>query len=316
MWKSYFLNRFYFFGLFLAGLLMVLPQSSEGAFGVSPPFINASNLLKGSRFEQTIYLVQDQPNRDLRIQVNFDINEKVRDWFVFNEGKKIIIPKGVRQFPLKVEINIPKDADLGYYSGSLDFVGLPNEAEGQITIALGVSVAINMTVGTDISRDFKVVYVKPLDIEEGWAPRASVKVNNLGNISESFDGATAEILDKFGGARLAYIQLNNGFKEVPAFTSAENIIEFPIDLHLGLGQYWMGVSLFKEDKVVATEKAIFNVLKKGSLSPSWLRVLKSFSLDKWYGLVIAALLILLIGFRLYFKNWNWIRRLLVISRKK
>ena len=54
---------FLLFGFFLA-----LPfHSTKAAFGISPPFINADHLVKGSKYVQTIYLVQDNPAEDLGI---------------------------------------------------------------------------------------------------------------------------------------------------------------------------------------------------------------------------------------------------------
>jgi hypothetical protein len=239
--------------------------TAHAAFGISPPFLNADHLVKGSHYVQTVYLVQDDPSEDLAIEGELDVNDRVKSWFTINSGNPILIPKGTKQFPVQIDVQVPQDADLGVYSGSLSFRSKPAQA-GQVTIALGVEVAINLTVGDGIYRQYNVPLIKFLDIEEGWSPRVYVKFNNEGNVPESFDGATYELFDQFGAVRLAYIQKSKGFEETPPFTVKDYTIEFPIDLHLGLGQYWGSVAFFKEGKVIATQRTVFTVLKRGSLS--------------------------------------------------
>ncbi len=258
--------------------IVIAPQISQAAFGISPPFLNAGHLVAGAKYVQTVYLVQDQPNQDLKIKANLNVPEAIRQWIHIDKGLEFVIPSGTRQFPVEVEVDVPGNAGLGKYSGNLTFVSIPSEAGQQVTIALGANVAINLTVGNDIFEKFTVPIVKPLDIEEGWSPRVDVKFNNEGNIPESFDGAIFELYDRYGGVRLAYIQKNSDFPETPPFTIKEYTVEFPTDFHLGLGQYWASVSFYKNEKMVASERTVFSVVPVGSLSgpeAQALRYLKS-----------------------------------------
>jgi hypothetical protein len=248
-----------------AAIYLSTPAFALAAFGVSPPFLNADHLVRGSRYVQTIYLVQDNPSEDLKIVADLEINDRVRSWFTVNNGQELIIPKGTRQFPVVIEAKIPENADLGLYHGSISFKGMPART-GQVTIALGVEVAINLTVGEGIFRKYDVPLIKFLDIEEGWSPRVYVKFNNEGNIPESFDSATYELYDQFGAVKLAYIQKSDKFPETPPFSVDEYTMEFPVDFHLGIGQYWGSVSFYKEGAVIASQRTVFNVLKRGSLS--------------------------------------------------
>ncbi len=264
---------------------------SEAAFGISPPFLNTDHLLKGSRYVQVVFLVQDNPDQDIRIRAELDINERIRDWIQINGGKEIIIPKGVRQFPVPVEVKVPKDAELGLYKGSVDFVSVPDVA-GQVTVALGVRLILNLVVGEGIYRNYSVPLITFLDIEEGWSPRAKVKFYNGGNIPEALDSATYDLYDQFGAVRLAYVQKNDGFKEVLPFSEQDLTLEFPLDLHLGVGQYWGSVNLFKEEKVIAHQRAVFNVLERGSLSNPFKVILNHLKANKTsYGIgVLVALM--------------------------
>jgi hypothetical protein len=249
----------------LAALFLVAPATSLAAFGISPPFIHPTNLIPGSHYSQTIYLVQDQPNANLGMQVTLHVPDAIRPWFRIVPGERFSIPQGVRQFPVEIIVDVPKDTGLGVYTGKISFVTAPI-GEGQVSIALGAEVDIALTVGNDIVRKLTIPIIRPQDIEEGWEPRVYVKVNNEGNVSERFSGAIFELMDQFGASRLAYIQKQDGFPEIPAFSTQEFTLEFPTNFYIGVGQYWASITLFREGKVEAANKTVFNAVKRGSLS--------------------------------------------------
>jgi hypothetical protein len=275
-----------------AAAFFSLPQNALAAFGVSPPFLNADHLIAGAKYVQTVYLVQDQPDQDLEIKARLDVPDKIRPWIKIDKGFDFVIPKGVRQFPIQIEVDIPQSETLGQYSGNLIIVSAPAQT-GQVTIALGANIAINLTVGTGIFEKFSVPVLKPLDIEEGWNPRVYVKFNNEGNIPASFGAATFELLDKYGGARLAFIQKSKDFPETPPFTIKEYTVDFPVDFHLGLGQYWADIAFYKNDKVVANQKTVFSVLPAGSLS-SPLSQISDYFKNNWLYLLGVVLLAVII----------------------
>lgn len=298
------LSVFIFLSVSLAASSFPLVEKAEAAFGISPPFMNADHLVPGSKYIQTVYLVQDQPNEDLKIQAELDINERVRKWITVAGGKEIVIPKGTRQYAVDIAVQVPKDAGLGVYHGNLRFVGVPAQA-GQVTIALGVQVAINLTVGTGIYRNFSVPLVRFLDIEEGWGPRVYLKVDNQGNVPEDFDKESDrtvfEVFDKYGASRLSYHQKEKGFlPEIPPFSIEEHTIEFPPGLYLTPGQYWGSFELFQEGKVIASQRTVFNVLKKGSLSNPGALILRSIK-ENWPYYLGGVVLVTL--------GWRFRRRL-------
>ncbi len=276
---------------FLAWMAAGVPAASA-AFGVSPPFVNAAHLVPGSTYAQTIYLVQDQVDQNINVTAQMNVGQPAQSWITINPGTAFVIPKGTRQFPVTITIAVPKDASLGVYNGTINFAGAPASA-GQVTIALGVQVQLNLTVGSGIYESFSVPYVKNLDIEEGWNPRALVRLENDGNVSESLDGATFELYDEFDSVRLAYIQLSNGLPTVPPFTTKEYTLEFPTDLHLGVGQYWGVVTLYKNNQEVASNKGVFNVLPAGSLS-SPLSVIILALREYWIYYLLGAIIVALV----------------------
>ncbi len=288
------LGIFSFALLALLGGFTLKGSVAKAAFGISPPFLNADHLVAGANYVQTVYLVQDQPNDDLLIRATLTVPSKIIPWISIDQGTSFTIPKGTRQFPVNITVHVPSDEGIGKYSGNLSFTSQPTKT-GQVTIALGVNVAINLTVGTGIYEKFSVPLVALPAIEEGWNPQAYVKFINDGNIPESFDSATFEVFDQYDAVRLAYMQKQDGFQETPPFTTNEYTIEFPTNFHLGIGEYWGNVVLYQHGQVVASQKTIFHVLKAGSLHGPWTSALHSLQTGGWLMYVAVLVIVVIIG---------------------
>ena len=255
-----------FFVALAAGVVfLAVPSISLAAFGVSPPFFNAVHLVPGVTYTQTIYLVQDQPTVNLPILATLSVPDHVKPWISIDKGFAFSIPAGVQQFPVQVSITVPQGEPLGTYSGNLVFATNPAQS-GQVSIALGANVALNMIVGTGAYEQFSIPYITVPSIEEGWNPRATYKFQNDGNVAETLDSATFEVWDQYDAVRLAYLTKTGGFETISPFTTKEYTVEFPTDFHLGVGDYWGVVNFYKNNQVIASQKTIFHVLPRGSLS--------------------------------------------------
>jgi len=262
------------------------PHITQGAFGVSPPFVHATHLTPGTEFVQTIFLVQNEPVQDLKIKADLIIDERIKNWFIVNNGEDIVIPKGTRQFPLVVKISVPKNAVLGIYRGELNVASAPAQ-EGQVSIALGATILLHVSVGNDIYEEYRVLLTKILDIREGENPQVLIRFENKGNVPEAFDYATFELYDQFDTVRLAYMQKRNGFPETKPFAGDDYVVEFPVNFYLGAGPYWGNTAFFKNEKVITSQKAIFNVLK----TTPWNQFVWSLRVYWYYYVGVAALLL-------------------------
>jgi hypothetical protein len=279
--------------------------TAYAAFGISPPFINADHLVPGAVYRQTVYLVQDRPEEDLPMKAVLEISDSIRSWISLDRGFDFTIPKGTRQFPVEVVVRVPEGTSLGVYKGNLTFTGAPGKA-GQVTIALGAQAVMNLTVGDNIYRKVSIPLVKFLDIEEGWSPRVYLKLNNEGNVPEELDGATFELLDQYGAVRLAFSQTPRGLTATPPFEISEYTVEFPMDLHLGLGQYWGVVTFYQDGKQLVSQKGVFNVLKAGSIvSPSERLLGRIFT--NVLGVPLWYFIALIIGLGIGWLLWWWRR---------
>ncbi|HXF44028.1 MAG TPA: hypothetical protein VNK70_01000 [Candidatus Paceibacterota bacterium] len=253
------------------------------AFGISPPGLSIDRLVKGSEYEATVFLVRQDSKSDLGVEAAFDFPDKVKSWITI-EPNPLVIPAGVQQFPVKVRIRVPENADFGIWSGLITFKTVPVNQKGtagqQVVIAVGASLSLTLTVGEGVFADFKITSVNILDIKEGESPKIEVTLENTGNVPISPDRATLDLFDKFGQVRLGFGQTEN-LPETPAFKTKKFIVEFPIDIKLGLGEYWAEAKIYRGETVVGDTKTVFDVVEKKI---------------KWFVWVIGAAILLVISY--------------------
>jgi len=253
-------------------------NAEAGGFGVSPPQIVADNLLKGSVYERTVTLVQSEPDEDLQAEIIFDAPE-IESWVSIDRGMSFTIPKGEQQFPIKIKISVPKDISMGKYRGYIRINTRPaiikEVGEGSsVSINLGGRIDLDLTVGNNVIEEFEVIAIVMKDIESGWPLLASVKIQNTGNVPVKLDRATFDLFDKYNTVRLGYAQTEE-FEFVSPYTVKEAMMQFPIDLRLGLGEYSGTVKVYKDGKIVKELQTPFRVVEEGTLDYSFGGIVKN-----------------------------------------
>lgn len=246
--------------LLFVGVLLV-PCSAKAGFGVSPGALKEESLVPGSTLERTIYLVQGNQDQDIPVKVSVE-SKDIQNWITFKNGNEFIIPARVQQFPLDVVIKVPEDADLGNYDAFIRVSTQPKQVENsQITIALGGVVSVNLVVGDDVVSRFEVKSIDILDVREGDKPKISVTILNTGNVPVAPENSSFELFNKYGEVRLAYGE-NDNFEKVPSFSEKKITLEFPLNVTLGVGEYWGHAKIYNNEKVVKELKTVFDVTEK------------------------------------------------------
>ena len=270
-------------------------HSTLAGFGISPPSVQNARLVPGSSFERTIYLVQGNPTKPLDISVTID-SKNMGKWISFEPKIPFTIPAGVQQFPLKIHIAVPKDAVLGIYKAFVRIQTEPEKAKkaGGVAIALGGRIDIELTVGDDIVESFEITNISINDVYEGDNPSVSLTLNNTGNVPASLASASFELYNKFGNIRLGYGEVSS-FEEVPAFSEKNIKIEFPIGVHLAMGEYWGTAIIYNdENRAIKEVRSVFNVRKGGLLA-----AVGSLTGSLWVQLFIAAVVLILLAVVFY-----------------
>ncbi|MEA1937217.1 MAG: hypothetical protein U9N04_03840 [Patescibacteria group bacterium] len=282
-------------------MLTFASNVQAGGFGVSPPQIVADSLLKGSVYEKTITFVQSEPDEDLQANIVFDAPE-IESWISIDRGMSFVIPEGEQHFSIKVKISVPEDTPMGKYRGFIRVSTTPAKikeiGEGSsVSINYGARIDLDLTVGNNVIEEFEILAINIKNIEPGWPLLASVKIQNTGNIPIKLDRATFELFDKYKAVRLGYGQTEE-FEFAPPYSIKETIMQFPIDLSLGLGEYSGMVKMYKDGKVVKELQTPFRVVEKGTLPYSFEGIVKNDDkkdFDKNLLLVLSVLVLIIVS---------------------
>jgi hypothetical protein len=266
-------------------------------FGVSPSSIINKTLVPGSFFEQDVVLVQGHPDFDLNVIATVNAG-KMNDWIKIENGKNFTIPKGIQQFPMKVNISIPSNVELGEYKGEIDIRTSTAGKQGAgVSVALGANVAIDLGVTEIKVSDFAIQNFQIPDVIVGSPIKFLIKVKNDGNIDNGPTKAILTFFDQYHSKQLGQ-QEEAITEKVKSFQTSSIAVEFPNNFEVG--SYWADVKIYSDDKIAANSKIFFNVInqpvaQKGQQSKAFAFSLPNFSaIPLWVYLLVGAVLIIAI----------------------
>jgi len=256
-----------------ASVLCLLPSAAKAGFGISPPYVRNENLTQGSHFEQKIILVRDKPAEDWQAELIFNVPE-ANDWFSVNKGKKFVLPKGEKQTPIIISIDVPSKAESKRYKGFIRVKTAPLKAQepGTVAITLGGQIDVDLNVTKEIF-DFKVKGVKVSDLEEGhkwlfwYLPgiiRFSMRIENTGNVNAIPTKLHFDIYDVKEKKLLESVEAKKFDKRVKPFETEWVLAKLPT--RLKPGSYWAQYKIYKKEEVVSQGKIHLSILPRGTIS--------------------------------------------------
>jgi len=256
----------------LVSVLCLLPIVVKAGFGISPPYVRNENLTQGSHFEQKIILVRDKPTEDWQVELIFNVPE-ANDWFSVDKGKKFILPKGEKQFPIIIAIDVPEKAEFKRYKGFIRVKTTPLKTQepGTVAITLGGQIDVDINVTKEIF-DFKVKRVKVSDLEEGhkwlfwYFPgiiRFSVQIENVGNVEASPSKIQFDIYDNQEKELLESLKITKVKGKVKPFTTEWILARLPT--RLKPGSYWAHYKVYKKEKIIDRGRVHLSILPRGSI---------------------------------------------------
>lgn len=231
------------------------------AFGISPPRVFNDHLIPGAHFEQIITLTQAQPEQPLKIEVEIDAPE-IQDWIKIEPGMEFTIPVGKQQFPMRVTIDIPKDAGYDTYEGEIHITTIPSNGGGQIAILAGAAVDIKIRVSGEEFSDFRLKSMNVLNIEERSPIKVVMKLENLGNVKIRPSKIYIRIYDEYHHNLLQEGEAEN-ISWVEPFKTANVTANMPTKL--GIGVYWAEIEIYKNEELILKDKRYFKIVEKGTL---------------------------------------------------
>jgi hypothetical protein len=229
----------------------------EAGFGVSPPWVKNNYLTPGSRFEQIIYLSRGTPDQELMAQISIDAPE-IKDWITIEKGLRFPLPIGVKQFPMKVIVDVPSDAAYGSYQGYIRVKAISSGQPGQVATILGARIDVDLIVTEKGFADFRLKGAPFIaDIEKGNPLVVLMVLENIGNTRIGPSKINLDIYD-ISHQRLLRSGEITEVELVEPFETKQVGGEMPIDL--GLGEYWADVTIYKEGESLGVSKVHFRIV--------------------------------------------------------
>ncbi|HVM76710.1 MAG TPA: hypothetical protein VMU07_00980 [Candidatus Paceibacterota bacterium] len=253
-----------------------IQKISADGFGITPPYVRNDSLAQNSRYEQKIILVRGSPDQDLVAKVSINV-PGANNWITIDKGNQFTMPAGTQQVPIFVTVDVPGDAKLGRYQGSIQIVVSPltPPTAGTVGVTIGAQIDVDLQVIDQKTVNFVVHRVTMTNAEVGhtfWWMHFPGKINfsmdlsNTGNVAGSpnkvqftyEDYLTQKILDAEANT--------NALDSVQPFDNKSVNAEMPV--YLPQGTYKVYYQIFGRDDgdVVGQGTLDLSVLPQGSLS--------------------------------------------------
>ncbi len=256
-------------------------------------------LIRGSHYEKKVTLVRGDPVEDWKAEITINV-PGADDWISVDKGMEFILPKGEKQIPIIVKVDVSKDADFGNYKGNIRVRTMPlKRPAGQIAIALGAQIDVDLTVAKGGVFDFKVIGISVSDLEEGHKflffnipgkIKFSMEIENTGNMKGSPTKVHFDIYDSQEKELLESIETKKIGKVEP-FETKEVIAK--LSTKLLAGSYVALFEIYKDDEVVNKGKIHLSILPYGTLGKESSKV---FGLQIWIWLIIVIIVLAGAGF--------------------
>jgi hypothetical protein len=251
-----------------------LTQFVQAGFGISPPYVINKRLIPGSYYEQKINLSRSNPDEDLTVLVEIDAPE-IASWISIDPGVEFLFPKGEKLTEITVKVNVPDNAELKNYKGYIRAKVVPVKAAGgQVSVALGARIDVDLTVGKGEFFDFLVRAINISNVaKKAWPLKyfnkveITLKVENTGNIKSSPTKVHLDVYDIYEKGILESGD-DTSMAKIKPFEEKEITAAFSTKLEPGT--YYGIVKVYKEDEISRQEKIIFSVTDAKFTFKDWI----------------------------------------------
>jgi len=276
------------FGIFFcAGIVLA-------GFGISPPFVKNFHLSPGSHYEQEIVFSRADAKGDSKVEVTIADAPEIEKWISIDKGMSFLLPDGQKQTPMKVLIDVPKDAKFANYQGKIRVKVLPAGGTGggeAVSIVLGGEISVNLTVTPEQFYDFIVKLFGITEVEQGRPVKVLISIENKGNVAAAPTNVHLDIYDQY--MRLITSGDDTNLELVPSFETKDIFAKF--SAKLAIGYYWGDIKIFKGDELMQSGKIYFGVVERKNLwsrftrlKPVWQIAIGSGVLIFFAGLILLV----------------------------
>lgn len=255
------------------GFLVFAPLAEAG-FGITPPYVRNTSLIRNSTYEQQILLVRGDPNVAQNAEVSIDAPE-IEDWITIVEGSNIALPKGEQKVSMTVRVTVPEDAEFKDYTGAIRIRTVPADGqvtEGAVSISLGARVDVELSVIDKEIKDFRVRKVAIGELNEGhkfwWLffpgkIKLETMLENIGNVEVSPSKIELRIYERTGTVLLEETRNIGRIPKVKPYLTESVFAEIPT--RLPAGSYVAKYKVYNDNDVKQEGELSLNILPYGTL---------------------------------------------------
>ena len=245
--------------LFLALAVLLFPKDAFG-FGITPVEINVENIKPGGRYETEIFVTRPvaESNEELKVVLEPDL-AGIESWFKFSPGSEFTFPSGKNTTSFKVTIDVPANADLRNYKGSILAKGESGKmAREGVTMVKAAVLGVNVIASDKDVYKLEVLTMDAPEVNSGDPVRLLLNIKNSGNVAVAPDKVALEVMDLF---EEPIESLSTTLLEkIDAFSTKEIWAEFNSDLEKG--QYRIDAAVFFMDEKIAEKRMVLTVNEK------------------------------------------------------
>ena len=245
-------------------LIFLLADSCQAGLGISPSQWIEKHALRGSRIEKIFTLSRAEPKEDLYFKA--EIEGEIKDWIKINKGLEFVMPKGEQQFPIRVSIDVPQDAEYRDYKASIRLKSEPKTTETEgIGVVLHALIQIELTVSGEEFLDYEILQIAIPKQEEGKFLNIILKIWNRGNVEARPTRLTADFWDKYKSEQLESKEITDfsGVAAIGPFSEGEIVLGLPVKFEPE--QYWANVKIYQDGELLKSEDIFFEIVKAAAL---------------------------------------------------
>jgi len=243
-------------------LTLLFAQVCQAGLGISPSLWIEEHVLPGSSIEKTFTLSRAEPKEDLYFSVQ--IEGEIKDWIQIDKGLEFVMPKGKQQFPIKVKINIPENAEYREYQSEIRLISQPPKIKesGGIGIALSALIQIRITVSEKEVLNYEVLQITIPKQTVNEVLNLNLKIWNKGNVPAKPTKVIIDFWDKYKQNKLASKEINitelSNIEAVAPFSEGEMNVSFPLQLQPE--QYWANVRIYQGKTLLKSNDIFFELI--------------------------------------------------------
>jgi hypothetical protein len=246
----------------------------HAGFGITPPYVRNTSLIRNSTYEQQILLVRGEANEAQKAEIIIDAPE-IESWIEIVEGAAIPMPRGEQKVPMTVRVTVPDDAEFKNYKGAIRIRTVADDGQvtsGAVNISLGARVDIDLDVIDKVIKDFRVRRISVGELNEGkkfaWLffpgkINFEMLIENTGNIEIAPSEVKFRIFERTGKVLLE--ETDNIGKMDKILPYATSITNAEIPTRLPSGSYLVRYQIFNDQDIKQEGELSLTISPAGTL---------------------------------------------------